>query len=172
MDDKLVTAIVIAAVLVLVFGSWALAWRARRRRHASTALPTPPADPGALRSEHRVLHVATTRADAPLERLALPGLAFRSAATLAVHDGGLALVLAGRAAPVFIPASRLLGAGRANWTIDRGSGGDRLVFVRWTVGEGAAAVEADTNLRGDDPGALLAAIESLLPAPAPTGESA
>jgi len=159
--EALPVLIVMTVLLVSVFGSWWLAWRARKRRQALLTPRGMPVEPGALRSEHRVLYLATTLADAPLERIAVAGLGFRADAVVGVYDSGLLLTLAGRDHAVFIPVERMIGAGHANWTIDRGSGGDRIVFIRWTLGDGESAVEVDTNLRGIEPAALLAAIEAL-----------
>ena len=80
---------------------------------------------------------------------------------LRIHETGLELDLGGRAGPAFIPRERIVGAGRANWTIDRASGGDRLVFVRWLLGDGDLAV--DSTFRASDPAALADALLALVP---------
>lgn len=170
-ESETIAVIVIAAILAVIFGSWALAWRARRHKDArlqADALPQALAEP---RSQHSVLVLATTRADAPLERVAVDGLALRSQSRLAIHDAGLVIELPGKHAPVFISRERLRGVGHANWALDRGSGGDRIVVVRWLAGSGDEALEVDTSLRGQSPHDLVAAIESLLPTPTPSGDS-
>jgi hypothetical protein len=166
--DKILDAIVVIVVLAVAFTLMVLGWRARRRRQQDVPrLADPPADLGAVRRRDDLLYVATTRADAPLDRIAVHGLGFRSRAQLTVADAGIRLDLAGER-PVFIPATDLVGAGRATWTIDRAVSGEGLVFVRWRVAEGdppgRIAVELDAYVRPDDPAALVAAIEGLLPA--------
>ena len=160
--DKVLPTLIVVALLALVFGSLAVAWRARTRRHASLgALPTPPAELGGARASFEALYLATTQAEQPLERITVPGLGFRSQAVLRIHETGLELDLGGRAGPAFIPRERIVGAGRANWTIDRASGGDRLVFVRWLLGDGDLAV--DSTFRASDPAALADALLALVP---------
>lgn len=164
--DKLLPTAIIVLVLIVVFGSWALAWRSRRRRQAGLGeVPAPPPGLGTPHAVVPALYLATTRSDAPLERIAIGGLGFRARATVRVHDEGLEIELAGRPSPVFLARDRILSGGRANWTIDRGSGGDRLVFVRWRVGDADAEIEVDSYLRSDDPEALLGAVAPLFTSP-------
>ena len=167
--DKLLDALVVVVILALAFlGMW-FGWRARRRRQADVpALATPPADLGAVRRRDDVFYVATTRADAPLDRIAVHGLGFRARAQITVADTGIRLDIAGEA-PVFVPVADLLGVGRATWTIDRAVRNDGLVFVRFRLGGDAAkavdsAVLVDSYLRPEDPAGLVEAIEQLLPA--------
>ncbi|WP_294178920.1 hypothetical protein [uncultured Schumannella sp.] len=165
--DKVLPTLIVVAVLALVFGSLAVAWRARARRHAALGqVETLPAGLGEARDSFDVLYLATTHAEKPLERIALPGLGFRSNATLRIHEAGLELDLGGRSGPAFIPRERMLGAGRANWTIDRASGGDRLVFVRWRLGDGDPGdgeLAVDSTFRAADPARLADALLSLVP---------
>lgn len=154
--------VIVVAVLALAFIGLALGWRARRRGQA--ALPAPAAVPPSLdtvRLRSDLLYVATTRAGAPLDRIAVRGLGFRARANLDVADSGLVLDLAGSPA-VFIPRADIRGVGRATWTIDRVVDRDGLVFVRWALGDS----EIDSYLRGDDPDAIVSAITDLLPTPA------
>ena len=159
--DRLTPTLVIVGILVLVFAGLALGWRARRRRQAALpALATPPADLGLPLATADGFYVATTRADAPTDRIAVRGLGFRARAGIAVHPEGVVLSIAGRP-DAFIPAPSLVGVGRATWTIDRVVGKDGLVFLRWTLGD----TTVDTNLRIDDPDPLVAALDSIAPAP-------
>ncbi len=135
-----------------------LGWRALRRRSSDVAgLGPVPSDPGQTVLTEDLLYVATTRAEHPLQRIAAKGLGFRARAMLTVSSGGIRLDLAG-GEPGFIPATALLGVGRATWTIDRVVSNDGLVFVRWTGG-----APLDSYLRSTDPSALVDAIEKLLP---------
>jgi hypothetical protein len=158
-SGKLLDAAVVVVILALVFTGMALGWRARRRRQAGIPAPaTPPADLGAVALRDDLFYVATTPADAPLERITVHGLGFRSRAAVTVASAGIRLDIAGEP-PAFIPAPDLRGAGRATWTIDRAVGGAGLVFVRWRLGD----AEVDSYLRPDDPAALVAAIERVIP---------
>ena len=159
--DRLTPALVIVGIVVLVFAGLALGWRARRRRQAGLpALATPPVSLGAALASADGFYVATTRAESPTDRIAVRGLGFRARAGVAVHPEGVVLSIAGQP-DAFIPTTALDGVGRATWTIDRVVGKDGLVFVRWTFGD----VLVDTNLRVTDPDALVAALESIAPAP-------
>lgn len=147
--------------LLIVGGLMILGWRALRRRQTEVVGLSPvPGDPGAAALTEDLLYVATTRAEQPLQRIAVKGLGFRARAVLTVTPAGIRLDLAG-AEPGFIPASALRGVGRATWTIDRAVSNDGLVFVRWS--DGAATL--DSYLRSADPAALVAAIEPLINTP-------
>jgi hypothetical protein len=158
--DRVTPALVIAAIVVLVFVGLAFGWRARRRRQAALpALEVPPATLGTALAVADGFYVATTRADAPTDRIAVRGLGFRARAAVAVHPEGVVLSIAGQP-DAFIPTSAIIGVGRATWTIDRVVGQDGLVFVRWRFG----AIDVDTNLRVTDADALAAALQTIAPA--------
>lgn len=158
--DRLVPTLVVVGILVLFFAVLALGWRTRRRRQAQLpALDSPPAVLGTVLASDDGFYVATTRAESPTDRIAVSGLGFRARATIAVHQEGVVLGIAGQA-DAFIPTSAIDGVGRATWTIDRVVGRDGLVFVRWTLGD----VLVDTNLRVADPDALVAALATIAPA--------
>lgn len=153
--DRLLPVIGIVAVVALVFTLMAMSWRARRRGQSGLGeLTVPPADLGAPTLRDDLLYVATTRADAPLERIAVAGLGFRARAVVSVVVSGIVLELAGRDA-AFIPATAIRGVGRATWTIDRAVNTDGLVFVRWQLGD----AEVDSYLRSKAPDALVSALE-------------
>ena len=136
----------------------ALGWRALRRRQTDVVGLAPvPSDPGATWLTEDLLYVATTRAEQPLQRIAVKGLGFRARAVLTVASGGIRLDLAG-GEPGFIPKAALLGVGRATWTIDRAISNDGLVFIRWNTG-----TALDSYFRSADPAALVVAIEKLIP---------
>jgi hypothetical protein len=158
--DKVIPALVIATIVLLVFVGLAVGWRARQRRQAALpALETPPGVLGTALAVDDGFYVATTRADAPTDRIAVRGLGFRARAGIAVHPEGVLLSIAGQP-DAFIPASGIVGVGRATWTIDRVVGTDGLVFVRWNLG----GTEVDTNLRVAEPEALVDALQTIAPA--------
>ena len=150
-----------------------LGWRALRRRQSNLAGLAPvPSDTGAALLTEDLLYVATTRAEAPLQRIAVKGLGFRARAVLTVSTGGIRLDLAG-GEPGFIPAAALHGVGRATWAIDRVVSNDGLVLVRWSDGTAPVGTPPDgtppdgplldSYFRSADPTALVDAIEKLIP---------
>ena len=145
--------------LALIALGMILGWRALRRRSRDVmGLAPVPSDPGAPVLTEDLLYVATTRAEQPLQRIAVKGLGFRARAVLTVSTGGIRLDLAG-GQPGFIPLTALQGVGRATWTIDRAISNDGLVFVRWQNGPATL----DSYFRSADPAALVEAIDKLLP---------
>lgn len=167
--DRLLPTLVIVGIVALVLVGLGLGWRARQRRQAGLpALELPPEHLGDPSFTDDVFYVATTRADAPTDRIAVRGLGFRARAAVTVVPEGLVLGIAGRP-DAFIPKSAVVGVGLATWTIDRVVGRDGLVFVRWNLGD----TQVDTNLRSTDPGALLTALSAIAPAQtAPTERGA
>jgi len=165
--DKFWVIVSVVVPIAIVFTLMAVGWRNRRRRQSALGdLAAPPADLGDVALRDDLLYVATTRAAAPLDRIAVAGLGFRARAVVTVAATGIELDLAGRPA-AFIPKDAIVGVGRATWTIDRAISGDGLVFVRWRHGD----TELDSYLRSAKPAELVAAIVPLAPA-IPTEETA
>ena len=164
--DRILIALAILAVVVALFAVLFRAWRARQRRQSDLGDPeAPPADLGEATFTEDLLYVATTRADAPLDRITIAGLGFRARAIITTAPSGIVLDLAGRG-PVFIPTSAVRGVGRATWTIDRVVDADGLVFLRWVLG----TTEIDSYLRSTDPDRLVAALNTLNIQATPTPE--
>lgn len=162
MDRVLIGAAILVVVAVL-FLLLARGWRARQRAQADLGRPdSPPDDLGAATFTDDLLYVATTRADAPLDRITVAGLGFRARATVETAPSGVVLDLAGRG-PVFIPKAAIRGVGRATWTIDRVVDTDGLIFLRWVLG----TTEIDSYLRSTDPDRLVAALTPLAPEATP-----
>jgi hypothetical protein len=156
-------ALVIVALVVLVFALLALSWRARQRRQSDLGDPaSPPVDFGVPEFSDDLLYVATTRANAPLDRITVAGLGFRARAVVSTAPSGIVLDLAGRG-PVFIPKAAIRGVGRATWTIDRVVDADGLIFVRWVLG----TTELDSYLRSTAPDRLVTALTTLAPETTP-----
>jgi hypothetical protein len=161
----IVASVVIPLAIITVLMAWG--WRALRRRQLDVVGLAPVPAEGSVGAvtpllTEDLLYVTTTRAEQPLQRIAVKGLGFPARAVVTVTAGGIRLDLAGNE-PGFIPAEALNGVGRATWTIDRAVTTDGLVFVRWN--DGAATV--DSYLRSADPAALVAAIEALIPPTTP-----
>lgn len=158
---------VLLGAVILCAMMWG--WRRRQRRDAPFAAPTVVPEHATLIARFDGLYVATTRHGEPLERIAVTPLAYRSRATIDVTDLGVTLALPGAAA-VFVPTDRIVGAGRATWTIDRVVERDGLVFLAWHVDE-TTVVDSALRLQGDAPEAFLGAVARLLPASEMTGEN-
>jgi hypothetical protein len=161
--DKLLPTIAIVVVLIVVLLLALRGWRRRVRRDAPAGGGYPaPAELGAQTAAADVLYVATTKAGEQLERLVLPGLAYRGKGILSVSSAGISIRVAGEQ-PVFVPASTLTGVGAATFTIDRVVERDGLLRFGWTTDGG---VPADSYFRVTDPAGretVTAAIEDILP---------
>jgi hypothetical protein len=137
-------------------------WKRRGKRQAGIARPTPaPADLGLESASRDLFYVATSRTGDPLDRIVVPGLAFRGRAVVSVHPEGVVLDIAGTQ-PILIERRNLREVGRATWTIDRVVEPDGLIQLGWRLGD----LDVDTYLRdSDDPRILLSAIRELIPEP-------
>ena len=161
-----VPVIIIAAVLAIVLLGMYLGWRRRGRSSTGSAYAVP-ADARPATVESETFYVATTRHEAPLERLALKGLAYRARARVAIGPDGIRLSIPG-SDDIWIPTSAIRGAGPATYAIDRVVEPGGLVCVTWQV-DGAETI-ADSYLRFTDPAqrvAVLSALEPLAPITAP-----
>ena len=164
------TAVVIAlAVVVFLLMIWG--WRTRVRRDSALVAPldVPTVDASVEPSSFEGFYVATTVHDSPLDRLAVKHLTFRGRVRVLVRAEGIQLEIAGEPT-IFLAASVLAGVDRATWTIDRVVERDGLVLLAWRI---STDTIVDSYLRL--PGvadSFVAAVDSLLPTPAPTTGSA
>lgn len=159
MDERMIPVIIVAVIVAIGVGFVLLGWRNRRRRQSALdVVAVPPAEIGAELGRERVLYVATTLADEPLERVVVGGLGFRAKGEIVMARGGIVLELAGNH-PAFIPVGDIQGVGLASWTIDKGVGEAGLVLVRWQLGD----TTVDSYLRADDPQRLLDQLTELSP---------
>lgn len=140
--DRLLPALIVAAILALALGLMWLGWRRRQRRQRSLPRLSPvPADAGAELLRVAAFYVATTVADEPLERIAVGGLGYRAKAQLAVRERGLELEIPGQDG-LFIPAADVTEVFRARNTIDRVVERDGLVVVRYRIASDGPAVDS------------------------------
>lgn len=156
---------VVIAFTVAVLALLAWAWWRRTRRDAGISAPVGEAPAGAaIRSAHDALYVATTRHGAPLERLAIRGLGFRSRADVTITDAGVALDLTGQPR-LFLPTDRIVDVAQATVAIDRVVERDGLVRLAWRLDDGTVV---DSYIRPMDASsrAVSAEIDALL---TPTG---
>jgi hypothetical protein len=145
--NNLGPALIVFAVLAVLYLGMLLGWRARKRRQAGfAAAAVTPADAGALLLEAPMLYVATTPANKPLERLTLPGLAFRGRGTFIVWEKGVTLSINGEP-DVYVPFGNIRSIGTSTYTIDRVVESGGLVRLDWTtplVGDEKARTVAAT----------------------------
>jgi len=142
-----IAVVAIALVVALIFWLMWRGWRRREQRDAALTAPFSELATGAVeQARFTGFYVATTAHDEPLERLAIAGLAFRSAMTLTVTDAGAALDLPGLERVVFAP-DRIVAVDQATVAIDRVVEMDGLVRIVWTTPQD---VVVDTYLRAQD----------------------
>lgn len=131
--DRVVPTVIVVAVLAGLIALMWRSWRARTRRDAG--LPAGyqlPASDDAELAAARVLYVATTPREQPLERLAIPGLGFRARAGLTVTAAGLYLAVPGEQT-LFIPARAIDLLAPATLAIDRVVETDGLLRLGWRL---------------------------------------
>ena len=136
-------------------------WRARRRAQAvarRAASRPPTSAPISLTDD--LLYVATTRADAPLDRITIAGLGFRARAVVSVAATGVMLDLAGRGRRLHpdMPRSAASGAPPGPSTA---SSTPTASYLR-PLGR-CGTTEIDSYLRSTDPDRLVAALTPLAP---------
>ncbi|MDO8337138.1 MAG: hypothetical protein Q7T15_02650 [Microcella sp.] len=163
--DRTVSTTIIVAVVLLALALMLIGWRRRAGRQADIGAPRPvPVAIGEASIRVPVLYVATTRAGAPLDRVAVHGLGFRARGEIAVHPEGAVIAIDGRA-PWFVERGDARGVGRATWTIDRVVEEGGLVMLAWTLGE--APVDSYFRVTDasdvDATAELLAALATLAP---------
>jgi len=161
MTQPAALAVMIAAAVVLI-GLMVWAWWRRTRRDAARLIGAGelPASATVL-ATFPVLYVATTKQDSPLERIAAPGLAFRSRAAVTVADAGVAIDLTGQDRIVLTP-DRIIDVGQSTVAIDRVVEKGGLTRLTWKTD---ADTIVDSYLRPQDASAraLADAIAGILP---------
>ena len=148
MDNNTISAILVITLIVLALGAMALGWWGRKKRQQGYAhLVEAPAELGETFGSFEGLYLATTPADAPLERLVVNGLGFRERTTLQFTEAGIVFM-----DDTYLPTNSITGIGRASWTIDRGVEPNGLSVVNWILGDD----HVDSYFRLDDPEGFIA----------------
>lgn len=171
MDGRVLAAIIVALVLLGILALMVFAWRRRIARDATVGplalLPEPRPVPTEV---FALLYVATSKHDQPLERLALPGLGYRSRITLELGPAGIVLNVPGEH-ETFIPAASIVGIDQTNLTIDRVVEPGGLVRLSWRATEHVTADSTFRVVEQADRARLMDAVSDLIPtgaAPAQT----
>lgn len=154
--------VVIVLVTVALLGVLVWAWWRRTRRDRQPLVHAGELPTGArVRATFDVLYVATTRHDLPLERIAAPGMAFRSKATVVVADEGVAVSLTGQD-PFVLTPDRILDVGQSTVAIDRVVEAGGLTRLVWRTD---ADTTVDSYFRPQDASAraLADAVAGILP---------
>lgn len=154
--------LVIVGVAAVLLGLLVWAWRRRAKRDSARLIAVGELPEGTTtRAVFDGLYVATTVHDAPLERLAAPGLGFRSRATVTVADAGVAVDLTGQSRFV-LTRDRIVDVAQSTVAIDRVVEKDGLVRVSWRTDAGSVV---DSYFRPQDASAkaLADAIRAALP---------
>jgi len=147
-DNNTISAILVITLIVLALGAMALGWWGRKKRQQGYAhLVEAPAELGETFGSFEGLYLATTPADAPLERLVVNGLGFRERTILQFTEAGIVFM-----DDTYLPTSSITGIGRASWTIDRGVEPNGLSVVNWILGDD----HVDSYFRLDDPEGFIA----------------
>ena len=136
--DKVLGGVFALAIIVVTLTAMFFAWRARKARAVNFIVPAIDAGQPSLTVD--VFYVATTVADNHLERVALPGLAFRGYGTLEIGDATVALFLKG-GDQLVLPRSVVTGVSLTTTVIDKVVEKDGLISIRWT----AATVPGDVT---------------------------
>ncbi|GAA2221880.1 hypothetical protein N1031_02495 [Herbiconiux moechotypicola] len=166
--ERLVPGILVTLLALVLLGLMLWAWRGRRRRQAAFSAPAVEAATtgrGAELARASVLYVATTKADEPLERLTIPGLAFRGRGELAVWEQGVSLTIPGEP-ETYIPRASLRSVGTSTWAIDRVVETGGLVRLDWTYPSTDGPAEVESYVRAlelGDARRLIDAATSLVP---------
>jgi len=160
MTRELALTIMIALGVLLLLGMTISIVKRRATGRRIGPLPLPSDVPGETTVSFAVLHVATTLAKKPMERVWASPLAYRAKTLLEVRSGGVVLSLTGEG-EMGLPAQSITGCGRGSWTIDKAVDPEGLIVITWTHG----GVEYDSYFRSVDQPAedVLGAIDAITP---------
>ena len=160
MTRELALAIMIAVGVLLLLGMTLSIVRRRAQGRRMSPLPLPSDIPGDDQASFNVLHVATTPARKPMDRVWSAPLAYRAKTLLTTRSGGIVLSLTGEG-EMGLPAESITGCGRGTWTIDKAVDPEGLIVITWSHAGG----EYDSYFRSVDQPAehVLGAIDAILP---------
>jgi hypothetical protein len=164
--SRLLPAAFVTLLAIALLVAMLLAWRARKRRQSAFAVTTTaPQTRGGVLEQVAVLYVATTRAGDPLDRLTIPGLAFRARAVVTVYPTGVSIHPDGER-ETFLAKDALRSVGTSTWAIDRVVEPGGLVRLDWTLASADGPADVESYLRATEDGVaprLLSSIGALVP---------
>lgn len=132
--NLVLTAVIAAAITILIFiGMW-IGWKSRARRGEGIHVnPLPPS--GEIIDEFpRAGYVSTTPAGEPLVRLAVPGLVYKGNADVTVRQDGITIQVTGEDA-VHLTAQQVSGHQPARVRVGKAVERDGLEILNWTSGD-------------------------------------
>lgn len=123
-------AMLFGAVGVLVLIAMWFAWRARGERDATVTASSREPGGEVIDRFPRAAYVSTTAEEAPLERIALPGLRYKGYSDLTVRRDGVTIEVTGER-PVHIAADRVLGVDTTGMRIGKAVEQGGLSLLVW-----------------------------------------
>lgn len=131
-----------ALILLAMFIGWRRRLSSGRDLHHEVALVG-----SVITRFEDALYVSTTPADAPLQRLAIPGLEYRGRADVTIRTDGIEVCVRGERA-VGMRQDQVQGATTASSRVGKAVGADGLSILQWRLGE--RDVESSFRLRDID----------------------
>ncbi|MDO4254593.1 MAG: ABC transporter permease [Kocuria sp.] len=168
MDEKLLTALLLAVVVVVIFTLAARGWMRRTQREAAGPLPELPADLDTREPIAVVpgMYVATCWHRSHLQRVMAHHMGIRTSARVFVYPDGVLYDRDG-ALPVWVDAHAVMGHGTTSGMVGKFVERDGIVVLSWRWGDEVV----DTGMRAqsrEGKTQLLAAFDELAPVhPAP-----
>jgi hypothetical protein len=136
-DNNVIGALIVAAIIALAFWGMYRSWKRRTRESALTVASkfrgsVTDTDTDTDTAVFTVFYVATTPTESPLQRLNLPGLAFRAKARILIFAHHIEIAPAGET-PTVMSATSFLGVRRARVAIDKVVEKDGLTAIDWVA---------------------------------------
>jgi len=170
--DKVFGTVIVIGLISLALGFMFASWQRRRRRDVSILISSGVHPERKPVLEIRCLYVATTPQEEPLERLAIPGLAFRARARVSLGASGITLEPQGEQS-TFIATTDVRRVRAANATIDRSAGPGSLTAIDWRAETGEELTSFLRIPRRHDRTAFTEAVNaSVINPPTPSKEPA
>lgn len=171
--DKAVGTVVVLTLIVAALTLMALSWQRRQRRDIALGMASTGGDRGMSIFSLTCFYVATTPASNPLERLGIPGLAFRARARISIESSCIVIEPRGEIATV-ISLAQIQNVREASVAIDRSAGLNSLTALDWTASNGEELTSFLRIPRRTDRQLFIAGLTQLLDpsTDVPTKESA
>jgi hypothetical protein len=159
--DKVLGTVVVFALISTALTLMALSWQRRQRRDIALGIASAGGDRGVSILSLMCFYVATTPANNPLERLGIPGLAFRARARVSIETTGVVIEPQGEIATV-ISLTQVQSVREASVAIDRSAGRNSLTALDWTASNGQALTSFFRMPRRGDRQLFIAGLSQLV----------